>query len=76
MGGGMMSYRLWYRTYTNYVDVVPDLPAFATYQEALDNSVELEQLNAEQSNQYVKDIEIQHVQCGEMIHYCECESDL
>jgi hypothetical protein len=70
-----MSYRLWYRTYTEYTDIVPDLAAFDTYQEALDYSVEYTVQESERNDQYVRDIEIQHVQCGEMTQYCECEAN-
>jgi hypothetical protein len=71
-----MSYRLWYRTFTEYTDIIPDLQAFATYAEALEHADAYMTDHDERNDKYVREVEIQHVQCGEMIHYCECEANL
>ena len=70
-----MSFRLWYRTYTDYLDVIPDTAAFITYTEAEEHASQYMTWHGEQNEQYIKTIEIQHVQCGEMVAYCECEAD-
>ena len=70
-----MTYRLWYRTYTDFVDIIPDLKAFDTYEEAQQQARDYISWHSQQPEQYVRIIETQHVQCGEMVQYCECEAD-
>lgn len=70
-----MTYRLWYRTYTEEVAPLADTPVFEEY----DNAAVFRDLyltqESERPDQYIRTIEIQHVQCGEMVDYCECEDN-
>lgn len=71
-----MSYRLWYRTYTDYVDIVPNMGTFNHIWEAEAHAQGYLEAEAARPDQYVKTVEIQHVPCGENHLYCECEADL
>ena len=68
-----MTYRLWYRTYTNEVALLPDVPVFEEYTNAQTAGDLYLTQESERPDQYIRKIEIQHVQCGEMVDYCECE---
>lgn len=68
-----MTYRLWYRTYTNEVAFLPDVPVFEEYTNAKTAGDLYLTQESERPDQYIRKIEIQHVQCGEMVDYCECE---
>jgi hypothetical protein len=68
-----MTYLLWYRTYTDEVAPMVDSPTYEEYtnaETARDLCVVQE---SQRPDQYIKTIDIQHVQCGEMVAYCECE---
>jgi len=70
-----VTYRLWYRTYTEEVAPLVDTPIFEEY----DNAVTARDLYITQEgarpDQYIRTIEILHIQCGEMVDYCECEAN-
>lgn len=70
-----MTYRLWYRTYTDEVAPLPDAPTFEEYKNAVEAANLIYRQESERPDQYIRIIEIQHIQCGEIIHYCECEAD-
>lgn len=68
-----MSWRVWYRTYTDYLDVIPEVQAFTTIEEAEEFAHQYMTWHGEQKQQYIRAVEIQHIPCGEMRYYCECE---
>ena len=71
-----MSFRLWYRTYTEHVNLLPNVEAFGTFEEAQDYAAEYMTWHSSTKEQFIRDMEIQHVQCGEMYQHCECDADL
>jgi hypothetical protein len=70
-----MSYRVWYRTYTEEVDVIPNVKPFDTYEEAVKWASDYMTQEGTRWDQYVRAVEIQHIQCGEIVYYCECPEE-
>ena len=67
------TYRLWYRTYTEELAPIVDSPAYTSYLVARDAADIIVTLEAQRPDQYIKEVKVQHVQCGEMVEYCECD---